>query len=79
MKLDLVITENCCSCKHVEKLLRDYLFDKKSISFNVVFQQNYEAKIVIVPALLVDGKLFGYGDVDLRKLTEKIDTHIKLT
>lgn len=72
MKFDLVVTENCSACKRAEELLLNYFIDKKSISFNVSLQRNFEKSISIVPALLVEGKLFAYGDIDLQKLDAKI-------
>ena len=72
MKFDLVVTENCSACKRAEELLTNYFIDKKSISFNVSLQRNFEKSIAIVPALLVEGKLFAYGDIDLQKLDAKI-------
>ncbi|MCK5456879.1 MAG: hypothetical protein KAI45_07105, partial [Melioribacteraceae bacterium] len=68
---DLVVTENCSACKRAEELLTNYFIDKKSISFNVSLQRNFEKSIAIVPALLVEGKLFAYGDIDLQKLAAK--------
>ena len=72
MKFDLVVTENCSACKRAEELLTNYFIDKKSISFNVSLQRNFEKNIAIVPALLVEGKLFAYGEIDLLKLDAKI-------
>ena len=73
MKFDLVITENCIVCKRAEELLTNYFTDKKSISFTISLQHNFEKSIAIVPALLVEGKLFTYGDIDLQKLDDKIN------
>jgi len=70
MKFDLVVTENCRTCKSVEELLKDYLINKKSISFNILLHNNFEKNVAIVPALFVEGKLFAYGDVDLQKLDD---------
>ena len=72
MKFDLVVTENCSACKRAEELLTNYFIDKKAISFNVSLQRNFEKSIAIVPALLMEGKLFAYGDIDLQKLDAKI-------
>lgn len=72
MKFDLVITKNCSACIRMEELLTNYFIDKKSISFNVSLQRNFKKSIAIVPALLVEGKLFAYGDIDLQKLDDKI-------
>ena len=72
MKFDLVVTENCSACKRAEVLLKEYLVDKKSISFNVSLQSDFEKNIVIVPALLVEGKLFAFGEIDIQKLDYKI-------
>ena len=72
MKFDLVVTENCNACKRAEELLTNYFIDKKAISFNVSLQRNFEKNIAIVPALLMEGKLFAYGDIDLQKLDAKI-------
>jgi predicted thioredoxin/glutaredoxin len=73
MKFDLVVTENCSACKRAEELLTNYFFNKKSISFNVSLQRNFEKSIAIVPALLMEGKLFAYGDIDLQKLDDRIN------
>ncbi len=72
MKFDLVITENCSACKRAEDILTNYFYDKKSLIFNVSLQHDFEKNISIVPALLIEGKLFAYGDIDLQKLDAKI-------
>ncbi|MCF6269134.1 MAG: thioredoxin family protein [Melioribacteraceae bacterium] len=72
MKFDLVVTENCRTCKSVEEILKDYFTNKKSVSFNVLLHNNFEKNVAIVPALFMEGKLFAYGDVDLQKLDDII-------
>ncbi len=73
MKFDLVVTENCSACRRMEELLKEYLIDKKSIRFNISLQRNFKKNIAIVPALLVEGKLFAYGEIDIQKLDDKIE------
>ena len=46
---------------------------KKKLTVSNIGTQEFK-KISIVPALLVEGKLFCYGDIDFNKLSKKLST-----
>jgi len=74
MKLTLVISENCESCRRVEKHLRRILKIFSGISLSVININNiYDHRVLITPALLLEEELFAYGEVDEDKLTLKIN------
>ncbi len=72
-KLDLIIEKDCPVCKRTIKDLEAYMSDKNDIQLNILYvNQNKFENISIVPALLIDGKLFGYGDIDINNLDKRL-------
>ena len=72
-KLDLIIDEDCPACKRAEDELTVYTSERSFIELKVslVGTSEYD-KISIVPALIVDGKLYNYGEIDFKKLSKKL-------
>ena len=72
-KLDLIIDEYCSACKRVEDELIYFASERSYIELKVslIGSSKYD-KISIVPALVVDGKLYNYGEIDLKKLSKKL-------
>ncbi|MCL5030856.1 MAG: thioredoxin family protein [Bacteroidetes bacterium] len=69
MKLSLIITQNCSACNRAEVVLKNLVLKHPEISLNIINLKDCEEQsISIVPALLINNKLFSYGDVDERKL-----------
>jgi len=74
MNLTLVISDNCQSCRRVEKHLRDILKKFSRISLSIVNINKLEdQRISITPALLIGDELFTYGEIDEGKLISKIN------
>jgi len=74
-KLDLIIEKDCSVCRRTIKELKDYISGGNNIELTVTeINESVFENIPIVPALLINGKLFGYGDVDLRKLTKRLNS-----
>jgi len=72
-KLDLIIEKNCPVCKRTIKDLKAYMSERNDIQLKVSdIDKNEFENISIVPALLIDGKLFGYGDIDIKKLEKRL-------
>ncbi|MCW8805350.1 MAG: thioredoxin family protein [Ignavibacteriaceae bacterium] len=74
MELTLVISDNCQSCRRVEKHLRDILKKFSGTSLKIININNLaEQRITITPALLIEDELFAYGEIDEGKLISKIN------
>ena len=73
MNFDLVVAEQCSVCERVEKLLQSYTAQRDFINFEISVQNLSKYKTTIVPSLFINGKLFSYGDVDLKRLEKKIN------
>lgn len=73
-KLDLIINKGCPACKRAEDELSTYTSERSFIELKVslIGTSEYD-KISIVPALLVDGMLYNYGEIDFEKLSKKIN------
>lgn len=73
-KLDLIIEKNCPVCRRTIKNLKVYMAERNDIELKVSdISKNEFENISIVPALLIDGKLFGYGDIDFKRLNKRLD------
>ena len=72
MNFDLVVAEKCCACERVEKELLHFTNNKKHITFKVSIQNLSKHKTSIVPSLFINGKLFSYGDVNIKQLNKKL-------
>jgi len=74
MDLTLIISDNCETCERVNKTLNEKFSYNSSINLRTVHKEEYTGKTIsITPALLVDGMLFCYGDVDTDKLLKKLN------
>ncbi len=73
MDFDLVVAEKCCACERVEKELLKFTANKKYINFNTSIQNLSNYKTSIVPSLFINGKLFSYGDVNIKQLNKKVN------
>ena len=74
-KLELIVDKDCSVCKRIESELHVFLAERneKKLTVSNIGTQEFK-KISIVPALLVEGKLFCYGDIDFNKLSKKLST-----
>ena len=72
-KLDLIIDEDCSACKRAEDELIYFASERSYIELKVslIGSSKYD-KISIVPALMVDGKLYNYGEIDFKKLSKNL-------
>lgn len=74
MKLTLVVSENCRSCKRAESQLRQMALQNRNIKIIIINSNNFSNySAIIVPALFVEDELFSYGDIDEGKLISKIN------
>ncbi len=72
-KLDLIIDKDCPVCKRATNDLLQFSSENGDIQLNISYIGKTEFEnILIVPALLINGKLFGYGDVDFLKLNKRL-------
>lgn len=73
MYLTLVISDDCKACERAINKLEKIKIDFPKIVTNIINVNNSSKKgILITPALLIDEKLFSYGDIDETKLIPKI-------
>lgn len=73
MKLKLIISDNCDACVRAKKILEIILLDNPLLSIQTIHINSFhDRRISITPALLIDDKLFSYGDIDKQKLLNKI-------
>lgn len=73
MKLTLVTTKNCNTCKRVESLLKKFISKKVNVNLLIIDINDFKKPgIPIVPALLIEDELFSYGEVDENKLSRKL-------
>ncbi len=74
MQLKLIISDNCNACLRAEKILKKIVFENPLLSLQIIHINSFHDKrINITPALLIDNKLFSYGDIDQQKLFNKIN------
>lgn len=73
MTLTLFITDNCSSCKTVEKKIQSIAKQNSNISYYVDNISRVKQKgVIIAPALFIQDELFAYGDFDSGKLMKRI-------
>ncbi len=73
MKLSLIITNNCSACIRAKAKLKDIALRYPDVYLNIINEKEYNDKgISILPALLIDDKLFSYGDIDELNLLSMI-------
>lgn len=74
MILTLVISDNCAACDRAKKVIEQFQNIHPHIATETIHINSYKGKgITITPALLVDQKLFSYGDIDETSLYKKIN------
>jgi len=74
MKITLLISKNCPACERARTALSNLKLNGSNLSFGITDIEETSVNVIpIVPALFVNDKLFSYGDVDTRKLTDYID------
>ena len=72
MDFDLIVADNCCACERAEEKLREFSSQKDFIIFSTSSQEHSKYRTTIVPSLFINGKLFSYGDIDIKKLEQKV-------
>ncbi|MBU0561928.1 MAG: hypothetical protein KJ799_08305 [Bacteroidetes bacterium] len=73
MEITLYISNDCPLCAKVQKKLKGFLKPLSWISLKIKLLDSSSPRgIGIVPALMIDSELFGYGDIDLKKLERKL-------
>jgi hypothetical protein len=71
--LTLVVSKNCSACKRAQQKLVKIQSQKPSLNVKVVDINSFEdPRIAITPALLINDKLFSYGDIDASRLELKL-------
>ncbi|MDA3859787.1 MAG: thioredoxin family protein [Melioribacteraceae bacterium] len=78
MNFDLVVAKKCSACERVERELQKYTALNDFINFEISIQNLSKHKTSIVPSLFINGKLFSYGDVDLKQLDKKVQKEIRI-
>jgi alkyl hydroperoxide reductase subunit AhpF len=74
MDLTLIISDNCETCERVKNILNEKFSNNSSINLTTIHKEEFAGKTIsITPALLIDGKLFSYGDIDTDKLVTKLN------
>lgn len=73
MILKLIISDECDTCERAKQVLESFHLDNPSLSIQTInINSFHDRRISITPALLIDDKLFSYGDIDPQKLIIKI-------
>jgi len=73
INLQLVVAQECPTCTKIEKKLRNFLKLYEHISLSILDIETNPLGASIVPAVYINQTLYGYGDVDLQKLTTAIN------
>ena len=69
MEISLIVEQNCNACIRATKTLKKIEEKLGEFPLNIIDINEYKGKnISIVPALLINGELFSYGDIDENKL-----------
>ena len=74
MNLTLFIVDNCAVCTRVKRSLEKYSSGNCEIDLVVKDIKQSPYYLAIVPALYVDETLYSYGDVDITKLNNFIES-----
>jgi len=73
MTLTLFVSDNCTSCKRVEKKIKNIASQNPNISYQIDHINTVKQKgIFIAPALFIQDELYAYGDFDASKLLKRI-------
>lgn len=74
MNLKLIISDNCEACDRAKSLLDSIRIEKPNIEVETIHINSFQGrKISITPALLINDKLFSYGDIDEIRLSKKLN------
>lgn len=69
MDITLLISDYCDACQRAVKKLYKIKKLYQEININIVDINSYnDNRIFITPALIINGELFSYGDIDEKKL-----------
>jgi len=72
-KLDLIVAKDCPVCKRTESELLVFIAERNKIKLTITNIGTREFKTIsIVPALLIEGNLFCYGEIDFKKLRKRL-------
>ncbi|MCB0750767.1 MAG: thioredoxin family protein [Ignavibacteriae bacterium] len=75
MELTLVTSINCSACLRAETILKNLQSNYENIFLSIVDAKKFNNnKIQITPALLIDNKLFSYGEIEQKKLLLKVNS-----
>lgn len=74
MNLTLFITDDCSVCNRVKRNLKNYSINNTEINLVIKDIKLSPYYLAIVPALYVEDILYSYGDVDLTKLNNFIES-----
>ena len=73
MILTLILSDNCEACDRAKMVLSKIHLDFPGIAAEIIHIDAYnDRRISITPALLINNKLFCYGDMDEMRLNKKI-------
>lgn len=73
MNLQLIISDNCEVCDRAKALLEDIKLDYPLVKIEIIHLNScINRRISITPALLINNKLFSYGDIDKNRLLKLI-------
>ncbi len=74
MTLTLIVSDNCDSCDRSKIVLKNIQTAIPGLEIEILHINSYkERRISITPALLINSKLFSYGDIDEQKLLAKLN------
>lgn len=74
MDITILISDNCDACQRVVNKLYKIQKLYREININILDINSYnDNRIFITPALIINGELFSYGDIDEKKLLSKIN------
>lgn len=73
MDLKLIISDNCEACDRAKAFIEGIKLDNPLLNIETIHTNSFtNRRISITPALLIDDKLFSYGDIDKKRLLKKI-------
>lgn len=74
MILTLIISDNCKACDRAKIALNRIQLKHPQVTVETIHINSFNGRRVsITPALLVDNKMFCYGDIDETKLLAKLN------
>lgn len=73
MNLKLIISDDCEACERAKAVMDSIKFNNPLLEIETIHKDSFsDGRIAITPALLIDDKLFSYGDIDPKRLFIKI-------